>query len=81
MDTRSGEMYVNPSEAQIKEKNLKPITEEQHERFQHLPPEKRPVELAIDKFMAGRPHLKGMHRSSVKQAFREGYKEGKEDNT
>ena len=73
MDMRTGEIHEGLFEDEVKKRGLKKMTSEEAEELKKFPKELRPIELETRRYMAKRPHFKGMIRASVAQAFREGY--------
>lgn len=74
MDTRTGKLYLNPSDQEIVEKQLRMLESNEYSFLKGLPEEERPVQLALHDYCKSRNRVVTLHE---KVAFRLGFEAGR----
>jgi hypothetical protein len=79
MDTRTGKIYMNPTDEELLQKQMTKLTQNEYDILQGLPEEERPVILALKRYEETRAE-NGRTNISLQEkvAFKLGFKAGKE---
>jgi hypothetical protein len=77
MDTRSGKIYPQPTDDEIKMNKLTTLSELEHQIVAGFPPGERPRELALARFLEEQADVKGLDKSRIMYAFWKGFDAGR----